>query len=230
MPDLFEIYSCHADGYERLVEREDYEGNLLQAIEKIRPLAGLDVLELGAGTGRVTGLLAPRVRSIRAYDASTHMLEAAHERLRLSGLTNWELEVADHLSFPAPESSADLAISGWSLCYAAIGQGDSWRDSLGQVLARVQRALRPGGVLIIIESLGTGFESPNPPDVLRDYLAHLGLIGFQSAWIRTDYRFTSLAEAEERMGFFFGPEMAAQVRERGWVTVPECTGLWWKTY
>jgi len=34
----------------------------------------LDVVEFGAGTGRITRLLAPEVQSIRAFDASEHML------------------------------------------------------------------------------------------------------------------------------------------------------------
>ena len=52
MPTEKEVYQAHADQYERLVRREDYQNNLLAAIEEYCPLAGLDVVELGAGTGR----------------------------------------------------------------------------------------------------------------------------------------------------------------------------------
>ena len=39
-------------------------------------------------------------------------------------------------------------------------------------------------------------------------------MGFQNKWIRTDYQFESLEEAIELAGFFFGEELADQVRER----------------
>ena len=72
--DLKEIYASRAPEYERLVAREDFAGNILKALQEIRVLAELDVVELGAGTGRLTCMLAPFVRSIRAFDASDHML------------------------------------------------------------------------------------------------------------------------------------------------------------
>ncbi|HEX2989536.1 MAG TPA: hypothetical protein VHO49_02600, partial [Anaerolineales bacterium] len=53
--------------------------------------------------------------------------------------------------------------------------------------------------------------------------------GFDSKWIRTDYRFESLDEAIELAGFFFGEELAEQVRANGSVILPECTGVWWRT-
>ena len=62
--DLKEIYASRAQDYERLVAREDFAGNILKALQEIRALSGLDVVELGAGTGRLTCLLAPLVRSI----------------------------------------------------------------------------------------------------------------------------------------------------------------------
>jgi ubiquinone/menaquinone biosynthesis C-methylase UbiE len=74
MPDYHQIYRQHADQYELLVSREDRDGNLIRALNGIRPLAGLDVVELGAGTGRVTRLAAPLVRRIYAFDASAPML------------------------------------------------------------------------------------------------------------------------------------------------------------
>jgi hypothetical protein len=51
--DYREIYSRRAEEYDRLVTREDYRGNILQGLAAIRPLSGLKVVELGAGTGRL---------------------------------------------------------------------------------------------------------------------------------------------------------------------------------
>ena len=108
MPDEAEIYRRHAEEHARLVRREDYQGNILRALEEIAPLAGRDVVELGAGTGRLTGLLAPRVRSILACDASRHMLRAAASNLAQSGRRNWHLAATDHRWLPLPDGSADL--------------------------------------------------------------------------------------------------------------------------
>ena len=79
MPTEEEVYETHADQYERLGQREDHQGNLLSEIENVMPLDDRDISELGAGTGRLTRLLAPHVRSIRAFDASAHMLEVAEK-------------------------------------------------------------------------------------------------------------------------------------------------------
>jgi len=69
MPEHAEIYSKHADRYDLLVTREDYQQNILRAIKRIRPLGGLDVVELGAGTGRLTCMLAALVTTIDEAEA-----------------------------------------------------------------------------------------------------------------------------------------------------------------
>jgi ubiquinone/menaquinone biosynthesis C-methylase UbiE len=229
MPTEKEVYEAHADQYERLVRREDYQNNLLAAIEDYCPLAGLDVVELGAGTGRLTRLLAPRVRSIKAFDSSAHMLGVAETSLRGMNLANWETGVADHRKVPVQDSSTDLVISGWSFCYLAVWGDADWQSALQDGLDEVRRILRPGGMILIIESLGTGTEKPRPPEHLRAYFDWLTETGFERGWTRTDYRFESLEEAVELSTFFFGEEMGRQVREKNWVVLPECTGIWWKS-
>lgn len=228
MPTEKEVYEAHADQYERLIQREDYQGNILAAIVAYCPLEGLEVVELGAGTGRLTRLLAPHVKSIKAYDTSAHMLEVAEKSLHELGLANYKTGVADHRQIPVPVSSADLVISGWSFCYLAVWGGEVWKSALEDGLREIERILRPGGMILIIESLGTGTERPRPPEHLEAYFDWLAETGFERGWMRTDYRFESLEEAIELSTFFFGEEMGQEVREKNWGILPECTGVWWK--
>ena len=230
MPTEKEVYEAHADQYERLIQREDYQNNLLAAIQEYFPLnINVDIIELGAGTGRLTRLLAPRVRSIKAFDTSAHMLEFAGKSLSEMGITNWETGVADHRQVPVENSSADLVISGWSFCYLAVWGKADWKSALRDGYNEIQRILRPGGTVILIESLGTGTEKPNPPEHLRAYFDWLTEAGFEHGWMRTDYRFESIEEAVELSTFFFGEEMGGKVREQNWLILPECTGIWWKS-
>src|SRR4051812_17017797 len=96
MPDAREIYRFHAEDYDALVSSEDREANLLKAIRAILLLEGADVVELGAGTGRLTAQLAPLVRTIRGFDSAPAMLELARRKLARLGTQNWQVEVADN--------------------------------------------------------------------------------------------------------------------------------------
>ena len=229
MPELKEIYRSYADRYQALVGREDYKGNLLPAIQGIDSLAGKDVIELGAGTGRVSCLIAPIVRRLVAADISHHMLLLGKRRLGELELFHCHYSLESHRWLPFAEASADVIIAGWSFCYAAIDAGEAWQPALEEALSEVERVLRPGGRLILIESLGTGFTSPNRPEVLVDYLAYLDAHGFDSTWIRTDYCFVDTAEAKDLTGFFFGEAPMPMWEIDSGVIVPECTGLWWKS-
>ncbi len=223
MPDLRQIYATQAEQYAQMVACEDYQGRLIPALEQIAPLKGTHVVESGAGTGRVTRLLAPQVASIRAFDAQPAMLRLA----RRTPQPHIHFAAADHRALPVPSGSADVVVAGWSLSAVVVWNLDRWQAELEQALGEFRRVLRPGGTVILIETLGTGQESPNPPPVLRDYYAYLDGHGFASTWIRTDYRFDSLAEAEKMARFFFGDALAEETVRRRWQVLPECTGLWW---
>jgi ubiquinone/menaquinone biosynthesis C-methylase UbiE len=228
MIDYEKIYDEQATEYELLVSHEDYQENLFPALNQIKPLAGLDVVELGAGTGRLTCMLAPLVETIQAYDASAHMLEVAAAKLSQGGWQNWRTGVADHRELPVSDRTADLVISGWSIVYTVVGYKETWRRELGRALAEMKRVLRPGGAIIILETLGTGYETPTPPDELTAYYAFLEQEeGFSSTWVRTDYAFESLEEAKAVTSFFFGEGMVKKVIGKDPVILPECTGIWW---
>ena len=225
MPDLQYVYQHQADLYQQLVDCEDYQGNLLPALQSIFALEGKDILESGAGTGRLTALLAPKARSIYAFDRSAHMLQMAKLRIGTLGDKRVYLGLADHQHLPVAQAQADLFISGWSVCYVFLEAGSEWRGGLTRTLANFQACLRPGGKLILIETMGTGFEEPQRLPLLQPYLDYLEEHGFQMKWVRTDYRFDSLEQARRRIPFFFGEEMLEKMQGN---ILPEYTGLWWR--
>lgn len=229
MVDHHYIYTNEGFRYQALVAQEDYQRNLLPAIRQICTLEGQTILELGAGTGRLSVLFAPFARCILGTDISYHMLSIGQDLLRSSGFENWDLSLATHTALPFRNGFADLVIAGWSFCYAALNRGENWLLALEAALAEVNRVLHPGGTVILIESQGTGYITPHTPAVLADYLAYLNTCGFESTWIRTDYCFKDRREAEELTRFFFGSEPLPMWETSQGVIVPECTGLWWRS-
>ena len=227
MPTQEEIYKTEGDKYEALIAREDYQGNILKSLREITDLDNRLVLDLGAGTGRLACMLAPYVSRIRAFDISDEMLRVCKQKFTASGLSNWQVDIADHRQLPVPDQSADLVVSGWSVSYLAVWNPDTWREEMEKWLGEMKRVLRPGSFIVLFESLGTGNESPIKLDHLKDFYPWLDEVGFQSKWIRTDYKFESVAEAEELSRFFFGEELGDKVRDKKWVILPECTGVWW---
>jgi hypothetical protein len=120
-----------------------------------------------------------------------------------------------------------LVVSGWSVSYLAVWNPDTWREELESWLGEMKRVLRPNSFIVLFESLGTGNESPIKLEHLKDFYPWLDEAGFQHKWIRTDYKFESLAEAGELSRFFFGDELGNKVVQNNWVILPECTGVWW---
>jgi ubiquinone/menaquinone biosynthesis C-methylase UbiE len=222
------IYQSEGDRYEALVSREDFQGNIASAIDEIINVDGLDVLDLGAGTGRLTLLLAPRVQSIRAFDASAEMLRVCRQRLVASGLSNWQVDIADHRQLPITNNSADLVVSGWSVSYLAVWNQENGGAELDKWMTEMKRVLRKDGMIILLESLGTGNEEPIRLEHVESAYRWLDDNGFENKWIRTDYQFESVEEAAELGGFFFGAEMTALVLEKQSRILPECTGVWWR--
>jgi ubiquinone/menaquinone biosynthesis C-methylase UbiE len=224
------IFNRHAEEYHQLVAAEDWQENLPPALGEIASFKGKTVVELGAGTGRVTMIVAPWAGKVLAFDASQHMLDKAVSNAQSRGLTNVSFSVCDNRAVPLPDAIADIVIEGWSFGYTISRAQSQWQNEADALLAECTRLLRTGGMLIVIETLGTGFRMPAAPGrVLPLFYGYLEKqLGFTSRWVRTDYRFPSLAQARRLVELFFGQMVEYDVVAGRQVVVPECTGIWWK--
>ena len=222
-----DIYRDHAEEYDRLICAEDCDGRLLPSLMSITPLPDRVVLDVGTGTGRIARLVLAHARHVVAVEPSPAMLDIARRHLAASGRTNFELHLGSADRLPIASAVADVAIAGWVFGHFRYWMPDGWQSSVQQALDEMDRCVRPGGTLILIETLGTGTPDPKPPSPqLAEYFQWLEAHGFVRSTLRTDYCFPDVETAATVCGFFFGPALANQIREQRWSRVPECTGLW----
>lgn len=212
-----------------MISAEDAGGNLLPAIEEFLPVEGLHVLDVGTGTGRLPLLFSGRASMITGLDSHTAML---HENARQRNIAGgrWRLLLGDARRLPFTNAAFDLAAAGWVFGHFCGWHPHTWQQEISAAVQEMHRAVRPGGALVILETLGTGQWSPAPPTpALARYYDFLeGFWGFKRLEIRTDYRFTSVAEAVEHISFFFGQDLADEIIAQRWSLVPEWTGVWGK--
>jgi SAM-dependent methyltransferase len=101
----------------------------------------LEVLELGAGTGRIAVPLARQGHAITALDRAPAMLRALREKLEALNLTaHIEPVEGDMCALPFADDSFDLVISPFN----ALMHLYTW-DELLACLREAHRVLRPGG-------------------------------------------------------------------------------------
>lgn len=218
-----EIYEGHAREYDELVAREDSRGAIGRALDSLVP-PGARVLELGAGTGRVTRLYAARAASVTCCDRSAHMLERARGNLAAFG-DKIGFFLADNDDLRCPRGPYDVIVEGWSFGHSAVtheGRVAAWFSELhGRLLGMLSRQ----GSIIVLETLGTLTEAPRAPGpVLTEFYALLEEgFGYARTVLDTSYRFDDSEEARRIIGFFFGGAMASRIDVP---LVPEYTGLW----
>lgn len=98
-----------------------------------------NALEIGCGTGAFARLLAKRSKRVTALDLSTEMIRIA--RSRSNTVPNLEFQLADAMTYDFPESHFDYVCSIATLHHL----------QQRELLVKIKKALRPGGVLVVLD-------------------------------------------------------------------------------
>ena len=156
MIDPARSFDRAADAYERT--RPDYPDALLELV----PVpADATVLDLGAGTGKLTRVLAPRYRQVIAVeplDGMRAILETVVPEV--------ESRAGQAEAIPLADASVDAVFAA---------QAFHWFANEAAV-AEIARVLRPGGVLALVWNDGDDGRPDPLPEDYRAYLAELRAI------------------------------------------------------
>lgn len=125
---------------------QDATDQQINNIQKLFPLAGKTVLEIGCGKGRVTRDLAKFAQQVIASDPDAAAIETAQNKLATS---NVEF-IHSPDGIPAqPQRSIDLAIYTLSLHHVPC-------DLMQASLLDVATLLKPGGIILVLEPADGG--------------------------------------------------------------------------
>jgi ArsR family transcriptional regulator len=115
-------------------------------IALIPPLA---IVDLGAGEGTLSQLLAKRARKVIAIDNSPKMVEFGSKLAKKHGIKNLEYRLGDIEDPPVATNTVDLAILSQALHHAIKPE---------RAIAAAHKMLKRGGRIIVLDLLSHSFE------------------------------------------------------------------------
>ncbi len=140
------------------------------------------VVDLGTGTGRMLGLLAPRCGRATGLDSNHAMLSVARANLERQGLARVDLRQGDIHAPPFGRGSFDLVVVHQVLHYL---------DDPARALREAARLVAPGGRLLVVDF------APHNLEALREAQAHRRL-GFKADQVEGWLVETGLGPVEHR--------------------------------
>jgi ubiquinone/menaquinone biosynthesis C-methylase UbiE len=115
----------------------------------LKLLPPMRIVDIGAGEGTLSLLLAQGAEHVVAVDNSEQMVAYGRETVAKAGVKNLEYRLGDLEELPLEDGSVDLALFSQSLHHAIHPQN---------ALKEAYRVLRPGGKLMVLDLNRHNFE------------------------------------------------------------------------
>ena len=204
----------------------DPEGRIESAMRAVHDWTGLDLLDLGCGTGFHLPRWAEHARSVTGVEPRTDL--AAIARRRVKRLPTVQVLQGTAQQVPLPDSSVDVVQARWAYFF-----GPGCEPGLRQL----DRVVRRGGTAFVIDNDATrstfggwfrrGYPGVDPDAVERFWSVH--------GWSRTSldiaWRFTRREDLEAVVRIEFAPDLADRiVAEHAGLSVDYAVNLWWRRY
>lgn len=171
----------------------DRPGRVIATLDELLPRNGL-VLDVGAGDGFTAEQLSTHSRRVVPLEPAEGMWDVDRPLAWLGG-------EAEHL--PLRSQSVDAAYSTWAYFFSR-----NWDPTPG--LRELDRLVKPGGVIAIVDNLGDDEFTALAPDptALTADAEFWKEQGFDCRVIETNFEFSSPTHAAELLTLYFG-ELAA---------------------
>lgn len=197
--------------YEIENRAQDVGGEIWRALSEVAGWTGLDVLDIGCGTGFHLPRFAATARSVTGVEPHAPLVERA--KARVAGMRAVDVLVGPAQRLPLPDASVDVAHARTAYFF---GPGCE------PGLAEVERVLRPGGVLVIVDLavrhrpygdwMRADLPAYDPVEVDRFFTR----MGFDCRLVETRWRFADRASLESVLRI----EFSARVADRAARDVP----------
>lgn len=187
----------------------DPEERIPAAMQALAPIHEREMLDIGAGVGDRTLLYARLASQVYALEPDPTALSLLRGRVRSSGAGNVTVLPANVEAIPLDENSVDVAYATWSYFF---GPGSE------PGLREVERVLRPGGDLIVVQNYGhDGLSKVWTPREAEceQWPTWFEGQGFSCTVVDTVWRFQTVDEATTVLEFLWGQPAGDAVRANG---------------
>jgi len=155
-PDTPDSWNAASRGYAEHVAPRMMEAFADEFADRLDVDSTTEALEVAAGSGALTQVLAKRVKSLLAIDFAQGMIDILRDRMRAAGANHVTCEVMDGQALAVDDARFDRAACSFGLMLF---------PNRAKGFAELRRVLRPGG-----RALVTGWAGPEKFEVLGIFI------------------------------------------------------------